>query len=293
MNKDFFVYSSPGTSVKEEMIQVSECVTLKVITFKPRVENNNPSVLFVPGWTSMITGWKEVLIEMTKDFTVHYVETREKISSVVSGDFDYSVEAIGKDLVEVISKLGLNECKYIFFGSSLGATAILDCCRFLKVDPLCLVLIGPNAEFRIPDYGKILIKLFYPPMYNFFKPYVKWYLKTFRLDIKSDYAQYEKYSSVLDFADPWKLKRAAMAVSNYTVWERLKTIEYPTLILGASKDKLHEPENTKKIVASLKQSTFVDMATNKNTHSAEVVYKTRNYLENNFNIKGIVSLKTN
>jgi pimeloyl-ACP methyl ester carboxylesterase len=283
MKKVLTEYCFPGTKITEEMVCVSENVSLKVITFTPPKENSNPKVLFVPGWISMIDGWKEVLIEMTKDFVVHYVETREKISSKVSNQKDFSVERIGKDLVEVVSKLNLKEDNYIFFGSSLGATAILDCCRYLKTNPACLILVGPNAEFRIPNYGKILIKLFYPPMYNFFKPYVKWYLKTFRLDTKNDYAQYEKYSSVLDFADPWKLKKAAQGVSNYSVWNRLKEIEFPVLVLGASKDKLHSPENLKKIVDSLNNSTYVEMTTNKNTHSKEVVIEIRKYLSSNFN----------
>jgi len=283
MKKDLTEYCFPGTDIAEEMVNISGNVSLKIITFRPPKENNNPKVLFVPGWISMIDGWKEVLIEMTKDFVVHYVETREKISSKAPNQKDFSVERIGLDLVEIVSKLNLRENNFIFFGSSLGATAILDCGRYLKTNPVCLVLVGPNAEFKIPYYGKILIKLFYPPMYNFFKPYVKWYLKTFRLDTKNDYAQYEKYSSVLDFADPWKLKKAAKGVSNYSVWNRLKEIQLPVLVIGASKDKLHSPENLKKIVDLLKFSTYVEMTTNKNTHSKEAVLEIRKYLSNNFN----------
>lgn len=280
MTENLSDYCAQGSNCQEEMIPVTGNISLKVITFTPAIENDNPVILFIPGWISLIKGWKEVLQEMTKDFTVYYVETREKISSNVTGKIEYSVEATGKDIVELISKLNLKNQRYVLFGSSLGATSILDCYRFMKEDPLCLVLIGPNAEFRIPRYGIVMIKLFYPPFYNFFKPYVKWYLKTFRLDAKSDRAQYEKYSSVLDAADPWKLKRAALAVSKYTVWNLLSAIKYPALIIGASKDKLHEPDNLKRIVSMMKFATYIDLETNKGTHSKEVVDEVRKYLSN-------------
>ena len=88
-------YCADGTSFKEEMISVSENVSLKLITFIPPIKNNNPEIVFIPGWISMMKGWQSVLLEMTKDFTVYYLETREKISSQVFGKAEYSVEAIG------------------------------------------------------------------------------------------------------------------------------------------------------------------------------------------------------
>lgn len=278
MEYNFKDYCADGTSFKEEMISVSENVSLKLITFIPPIKNNNPEIVFIPGWISMMKGWQSVLLEMTKDFTVYYLETREKISSQVFGKAEYSVEAIGYDIIKLLELLSLKEKAFVLLGSSLGATAIIDCCKDLKVKPKCLVLIGPNAEFIIPWWGVIIIKCFYPPMYNFIKPYIKWYLKTFRLDIKHDAEQFEKYSGVLDYADPMKLKQAALSVCKYSVWNLLDKINYPTLILGGSKDKLHEPENLKRIVSSLKNATYVDMQTNKGTHSREVVDEIRKYL---------------
>lgn len=271
-------YCAPGVTWKEEMIPVSENVSLRVITFTPAVENTNPAVVFVAGWISLMAGWKKVLREMTKDFPVHYMETREKITARVHGKGEYSAEAIGQDIVALTSHFHLTDRNYILFGSSLGATAILDCCRFLKQSPLCLVLVGPNAEFRVPRWGMVIIRILYPPMYFVVKPFVKWYLKTFRLDVKSDYAQYEKYCNALDAADPWKLKKAAVSLSKYQVWDLLEDIEYPTLIIGASKDKLHEPENLKRMVSMMERGTYLDLETNKAAHEEIVVEEIRKYI---------------
>ena len=73
-----------------------------------------------------------MLREMTKDFRVAYVETREKISSRVRGAVEYNVSAIGEDLVALVDQVGVVSGPYVMFGSSLGATAIVDCFAALR-----------------------------------------------------------------------------------------------------------------------------------------------------------------
>ena len=271
-------YCAQGSTFKEEMVPVSPNVSLRVITFSPSQQNKNPALVFVPGLVSLMAGWREVLLEMTKDFHVYYIETREKITSKVKGKVDYSLEAIGKEIAALVSHFNLGNRGFILFGSSLGATAILESSRFLETDPLCLVLIGPNAVFRIPKFYRFIVRVFNPRFYLLLKPVVKWYLKTFRLDTEADYAQYEKYCQSLDAADPWKLKKAAIAFSRYEVWNLLADINYPTLIVGASRDTLHEPENLKKMVSMMKNAAYLDLETNKLTHSSVMVREMRYYI---------------
>ena len=86
-------YCAPNCLINDEMIDISSKVSLRLITFKPPNKTNNPPVLFVAGWVSQISGWQEVLREMTKDFIVYYIETREKSSSIVRGKVEYTIEA--------------------------------------------------------------------------------------------------------------------------------------------------------------------------------------------------------
>jgi pimeloyl-ACP methyl ester carboxylesterase len=278
--EDLSQYCALGATFQEQRIAVTENISLRVISFSPANDLHNPSIIFVAGWITLISAWKKVLQEMTKDFTVYYVETREKISSRVKGKAEYGVEDIGQDIVTLISHFDLKDNQFILFGSSLGASAILDCCRFLNRNPFCLVLIGPNAVFRVPRSGKVIIHFFPPRLYLIIKPIVKWYLKTFRLDIKSDYEQYKKYCSNIDAADPWKLKKAVMKLWNWQAWDLLPAIKYPTLIVGASKDSLHEPENLKTMISMMSNAIYVDLETNKGTHSENVVEEMRKYIIN-------------
>jgi pimeloyl-ACP methyl ester carboxylesterase len=271
-------YCAPGAKFQEVQIPVSAQVSLRVIHFTPAVATKNPVVLFVAGWISQLSAWYNIIREMSVDFEICYVETREKISSQVTGKVNFGVEEIGQDIIALVSRLELQEKRYILFGSSLGATAILDCCQSLQKKPLCQVLIGPNAVFRVPAVGKVIIRLFQPRLYMVLKPIVKWYLKTFRLDVQADMAQYRKYCAALDAADPWKLKNGAIQLSKYRVWDLLPTITIPTLIIGASKDTLHEKENLEKMVSLLPHAAYLDLETNQKTHEAGMVTEFKKYL---------------
>ena len=272
-------YCAPGTKWTEQMVSVSDNVSLRVIEFHPQKSTTHPTVLFIAGWISLMKGWKIVLQEMTKDFNIIYVETREKISSQVNGKAKFSVEAIAQDIVIIVNKFKLQKDKYIIFGSSLGGTAILESFKDLKTLPLCFALLGPNAEYRTPWWGKIIIRLFWTRLYAVLKPFIKWYLRNFRLDIETDHAQYEKYCNALDAADPKKLKPAALALSKYKIWGILKDIDLPVLIIGATKDLLHEPQNLIQMDKMLPNSVFLDMETNTFAHGPEMVMELRKYID--------------
>ncbi len=213
---------------------------------------------------------------MTKDFRVYYVETREKISSRIVGPALFGVEDIGSDLIPLIKYFGLQD--YVLFGSSLGATAIIDCYSRLEPKPSSLVLVAPNATFRVPRTWKFLVAVFYAPLYALIRPSVKWYLKTFRLNVAKDRAQYEKYKEALDAADPRKLKKAVMAVWSYEVWNKLPLVDCPVLVVNASHDTLHEPGNLRKIINGLSHANEIDLETNSQTHNESVVDAVRKFL---------------
>ena len=267
-----------GATVEDRMVSTVEGVSLRVFTFTPPADHGNPVVLFIGGWITQISAWKIVLREMTKDFKVIYVETREKISSRVEINTNYGVEEIAEDIVRLVEWLDIQSEQFVFFGSSLGATAIIESYRLLKRKPLAMVLVGPNAVFRVPRIWKLIVTLFYPPLYALVKPPAKWYLKTFRLDVQTDRDQYEKYCSAIDAADPWKLKKAVLAVAKYSVWNRLASLDCPVLLVDASKDRLHEPENLRKMESMIPKVTKIDLGTNKETHSEKVVHEFRKFV---------------
>ncbi len=99
-------------------------------------------------------GWKIVLKEMTKDFHIIYVETREKISSQVNGKTEFSVEAIAKDIVKLVEIYKLEKDKYIIFGSSLGGTSILESYKELKSTTFVFCIIRTQCRISNSMVGK-------------------------------------------------------------------------------------------------------------------------------------------
>ena len=267
---DYSLYTNLLTTVKEYMVNVSDGVSLKIVDFTPRnVSQEKPVILFVAGWISLISGWKDVLKVLTAEHRVIYLESREKQSSTVPDvkKVSFSIERLKLDIGEIIEKVIPPSEKFILAGSSLGASAILEYCGSEKQKPLSTVLIAPNTEFRFPKILGTIIPAIHPSLYFTVKPIIKWYLRNFRLDKKNCKEQIEKYENTIDCADPYKLKANALAIRNYTIWDRIDNITVPCLIIGATTDTLHDTENIKHLIKILPDSTYIELKSNMETHS--------------------------
>lgn len=267
---EYSEYTSSGTEFKEYYVRMSDGVRLRIFEFIPEAaDRKKPVMIFVAGWISLVSGWKGVLQEITPHFRTIYMETREKRSSLVPQNMNvsFAMDRLRKDIGEVIDELIPEKQNFFLAGSSLGASAILEYCSLNQRVPECAFLIGPNAEFRFPKVLGDIVPAFHPSLYFAVKPVVKWYLKNFRLDKKNAREQVKKYENTLDEADPYKLKANALAIKNYTVWDKLGTIFTPCVIFGATSDTLHGTENLQKLIAIIPRTEYIELASNTETHS--------------------------
>src|SRR5664280_677392 len=98
---DYSMYTNHSTTVKEYMFNVSDGVSLKIIDFTPQnISQEKPVILFVAGWISLISGWKDVLKVLTAEHRVIYLESREKQSSTVPDikKVSFSIERLKLDI---------------------------------------------------------------------------------------------------------------------------------------------------------------------------------------------------
>jgi len=256
--------------VKKYFIEVSDGVKLNVIDFTPEGSDpTKPVVVFVAGWISLPSGWKDFLKTLTPRYRTLYVETREKISSILpkGRQIDFSIERMALDIGEILQKTIPDGETFYFAGSSMGATIILDYLSLGKRQPTQSFLISPIAKFSIPTWALGLIKLSHPSFYSAIKPVVKWYLKNFRLDKKREPEQVAKYEGTLDAAEPARLKINALSVSKYSLWDKLGRVKSPVCLIGARTDTLHGVEELEKMVALMPHATLILMQSNKETHS--------------------------
>lgn len=270
-------FCAPGTTYSECMMETTNGVSLRVVSFLPKSQTQQLPVVLIPGLISVMLTFKNILIELTRSFVVHYVETREKSSSIVTKKTDYKVSSIGMDIIEIVSQLNLKEHQYILCGTSLSATAMVECYNVNKIDPLCLVLLEPNATFDYPKWSYFIIR-YSAPLYRFIKPVAKWYLKNFVVNTKEDYEMFEINRRALDAADPYKLKDVVLDIATYQIWNRLASVKSPTLIVYASKDTFHRHEDISKMIKMIKKSTPCDLETHERIHSREFVEQLQNYI---------------
>lgn len=281
--EDYHQYCYPDTNCNEQMIQIDECVSLRVIHFKPVAASPYPPLVMVVGLATVIESFQGIIGGLTRDFEVYYVETREKSSSRLSGKVKFDMETIASDILSILRILELPLKQYILFGYSYSAAVMVEAYRHLQSKPICLLLLSPTPHFYYPRWSLPIIRASVP-LYGVLKPIAKWYLRNFVMNLKDDTDMYLFTSRALDRADPRKLKNAILAVAGYQVFDKLEYIDCATLIVDTSKDGIHKHEDIIRMANLIKGSTYIDMENNKRTHGAELTTVIMDYVSNLENI---------
>lgn len=279
---DYLPYTAGQATVTERWITLTDGVKLKLIDFQPQQVGTDADgqplrpMLFVAGWISLLEGWKNFLPTFTPHRRVLYLETREKISAQLPNNHEdkqavlFDMPRMVQDLAEVVTAENLSSGGYELVGSSLGATAIAE---FLALEqsteqpaalPHKAVLIAPNADFPFPKWGVPLMRHAPSFLWTVFKPLIKWYLRTFRVEEPEQAAKYEK---TIESADIFKLRRNAITLIDYQIWPRLSKIVTPTLVIAASSDKLHGIDNIERMGREIPNATTTILDSNKATHA--------------------------
>ena len=272
-------YCSPGTKIQTRYLEISDDIQLFEVHFSPKDISKYPPVIFIPGWGSFIQGWKIVLQEMSKDFEIYYIETREKGSAKHAREQKISIQNIGDDIAKAVQLHDMDDNSFIALGSSMGATVILDAMAENKLKPSLSVLIGPNIEFNIPQFLIIFIALMPNQLYKMIKPCVKWYMKRKYIDMNSDSKQYHKYAYVLDHIHLGRTRRSALSFKKYSFENKIDQIKSRILIFSGKKDILHSYEKTLSMANRVMNATLINLETNDRTHSVEMVDEMKAYLK--------------
>ncbi len=264
---------------KEEYIKVSDGSEVKILTTKaPKDKANGYILLLVPGWGTVVPGWEDLLMEAVKDFDILYIESREKLSfRPGEGKIKYTVERLALDVQEIIEHLEINQSKLITLTTSFSTLTISDLLGTKKIKPALSVLIGPVYQFDMPPTMRYL--MFILPTFIFYitKPFWRWWVKKFKSE---DPVQAGKYYRALDEADPKKWRLATKGVRFTKVWDLYRQIEDNyVVVIGMEADKMHSAKLSKKIADTIEDAEYLDMGTNRATHSAEMIVVIRDLMK--------------
>jgi hypothetical protein len=264
----------PGVRFKERRLTVENGVRLRLYEWQPENRDGADPVLFVAGWISLVTGWVPLLEKLVQTRPVYYLETREKESAEISPELmrpaSFSVSRLAEDLLEVSNQLELDPVRTVLFGSSMGSNAILEALKGDRLTAKAAFIVGPNAEFHFPWWGRPLVHL--PPwVYSAAKPFVLWYLRTFRVNVREDPEQMARYVRTVRAADPERIMLSARAVIDYEAMPGLDTISSPVAVAYAPSDTLHSEEEVARIVDAMPRGAAVSCPSNTYMHTADVV----------------------
>jgi len=272
--EDYNPVSVPGVRFNECRLTVEEGVSLRAYEWRPVNDDGADPILFVAGWISLVTGWVPLLEKLVRTRPVYYLETREKESAEISPRLmrpaSFLVPRLAEDLIEVSNQLKLDHDRTVLFGSSMGSNAILEALKGDRLKAKAAFIVGPNAEFHFPWWGRPLVHL--PPwVFSAAKPFVLWYLRTFRVNTREDPEQMARYVRTVRAADPARIMLSARAVIDYDAMPGLDTISSPVAVAYAANDTLHGEEEVQGIVDAMPQGVAVKCPSNTYMHTAEVV----------------------
>ncbi len=268
VRRDYFPFCHEGATYRAEYVPLPTGVELLTVVFSPPEAADAPAILFLPGFVSIIENFRGTLVELTRSHTVIYVETREKSTAKISQDHSFFVDEITSDIVH-FAGMGIPVgTPYVMAGYSLGATVIAEAFPRLRRKPEAIILIEPNSSFpynRLALIFSRLVKYLYRPVV----PFVKWYMRTFIIDVSSDVEMYLINCRNLDTAEPVRLGMAVRQLSRYRMKGCLEQITVPALVIVASKDRFHSHGEGQEIASLIPGARCIDMEDNKRTHSAE------------------------
>jgi pimeloyl-ACP methyl ester carboxylesterase len=269
MDCDYSAFCHRGAEYKVEYSDLLTGVELMTVVIEPPEPGSNPPVVFIPGLVSIIENFREVLIELTRSHTVYYLETREKGSARVDAGKRFTVEEIATDIARFVELKFAGKRPYILAGYSLGATAIIETFSLSVCKPEAVILVEPNGSFPFKGWLLALAraaKYVYRPV----KPFLKWYLRTFVIDLEQDEEMYLINCRNLDTAVPERLGKAVRDLSHYHVGNTPAEVCVPSLVVVASGDRFHSHAEGVAIARQIKNSLYLDMEDNRRTHSTEI-----------------------
>ncbi len=268
-----------GGSFREHRVEVEDGVNLRAFEWSGQGRSEAP-LLLVAGWITIVDSWAPVLARLAQSRRVIYLESRDKPSARIRPDAmcraGFRVERLGRDIAAVAAAVGLELEKTVLVGSSLGANAILEALK-QGARIRAAFLIGPNAEFSFPLWSRPLMRL-PAAAYGSLVPFVLWYLRRYRLDVRTEPEQYERYRRTLEGADFARLKLSALALVGYRVIEGFENILDPVAVAFASSDRMHGEANARRLADALPHGLALPCPTNVFMHQPEVVGEIDRYV---------------
>ncbi|MFW9924317.1 MAG: hypothetical protein ACFFDW_13620 [Candidatus Thorarchaeota archaeon] len=268
-------------SAKEEYFQVWDKSYLRVLTFeKKKSSDEEIKILFIAGFLTIFPRWEKVIKELTQNYTVYYVETREKISSILVKRAGMTIKDMGKDIASLEKALDIDNEQYITISSSMGGAMILENLAEKRISPLGNILFSPGVELIFPKWAPKITRILPAFGIIMLKPFIRWYIKNKLVDSEKEPEQAKHYTRSMEEADIRKMRKCIIKNANkYNGWDLLPKVHDRIILVGATTDKAHKTEFSEKVSQGLSNCTFIDLGTSKAAHDTPLVDLTNEFVK--------------
>lgn len=250
---------APGATYARQSIEVEKGVTLPIEVFSPAEDKGNPALFIAPGWLGGPDIYKDVFRELTKDIKIYYIHTRVKPTADVRKGVSFDIQTLGRDLVAVVEHYYKQEKKSVVLSVSLSATAYMDQWPSFTNHPTGSIIMIPNIAFAVPWFGVLWARVFPNFLLPLMVPLAKLYVKHSMMDHKEDPSFYKRTMESMNNLEFWKIKKCLLAFKNYALPDVGYLNKPNVLFITASKDPMHEPEDTRKLLQNLPECQIHDI----------------------------------
>ncbi|MHA1557222.1 MAG: hypothetical protein ACTSPM_09855 [Candidatus Heimdallarchaeota archaeon] len=268
-------------SAKEQYVKVFDGSQLRVLTFEhPPNPIEAIEIMFIPGLLTIFPRWEKVLKELNEHYIVHYIESREKSSSKLIRRAPMKIPEIKQDLDNVEKALGLDQRKYITISSSMGGSQVIENLASKGLTPVGSILLSPGVEIIFPKWSIPLLHVLPSFGITLLKPFIRWHLRSKTVDSEKEPQQAKAYIRAVNEADVRKMRKMILKNANrYNGWPLLSKIKDRIILIGASTDKTHKSDFSKRVSEALVNCTYVDLGTNTAAHDTPLVDLTKEFMK--------------
>ena len=267
---------------EEKFLTMNDGTIIRVLDFNRAKDTHEYIFFLIPGYTTVFQSWQRVMELLTPKHRVIYFESREKFTSTVPRKLEKKITftQMGHDIKEVVEQLKLDDQKYITICSSAGGTMLFEALARKWIKPTGSVSVGPAMVYYIKPFVTILTFII-PPfiLHTFFRPLTKRYLTKTYVNEKAEPEQMVKYLRSFDEAKFRKSLPLLRKMQKYKNWDLPAKIDTPTLLIGASTDRLHATDDCKKVDSLMPNSYYVNLGSNKAAHEEPIIEEIYKFIQ--------------
>lgn len=228
---------------------------IRVLHHRPPEAASVRPILFIPGWGTVLEGFRGFFNLADERAECYYLETREKNSSRLDRKrARLDMDSKARDIARAIEQLGLGRGRdFLLVGTCWGSAVIAHGLIEGILSAPTVLLFDPMHSLWFPKW---ILRYVAPITPILFWRMIRPLAKRIALAGMNEVSQRRRAELFIDGAEIWKWKRCAQAVWDFKLYGRLGRVEQEVLIFNGVKDKIHEQEHYPRLTAELPKGRF-------------------------------------